>query len=247
VPATRPLARSFAVFTVVLLATAGGVALGGCKSSSSPTKPPPNPVQGRVELVRNDSYFYAHAKVSDQCDGSDTMVIDPAEDNFSPIAIAFDLSCSAEVQGEGQSANMELDGAVTYRHEGPNNSLSEIRLVAKAVGNRSATGLASSAAIARLRLQFEVTGDPVSYLASGSIEYADHFYDRFMLKPVGAPVGGETFLEWGEANGNAGSLSLSRSGTLAPGTYELHVELDTHDWFTEEVTFVVVFSAPTAT
>ena len=241
-PLARPLTRSLAACAVALLAAAGGVAVGGCKSKSSPMQPAPNPVQGKVELVRNDSYFYAHAKVSNHCDGSDTMVIDPAEDDFSPIAISFDLSCSSA----GESADMDLVGAVTYRHEGPDNSLSEIRLVATAIGQRSATGLASTAAVTRLLLRFEVVGDPVLYHASGAIEYADHFHDRFILKPVGAPAGSETFAEWGEGNGEAGSLNLSRSGVLAAGTYELHVELHTQDWFTEEVAFVIGFSAPGA-
>lgn len=241
-PLARPLTRSFAAFAVALLAAAVGVPLAGCKSKSSPTRPTPNLVQGKVELVRNDSYFYAHAKVSNHCDGSDTMVIDPAEDDFSPIAIAFDVSCASA----GESADMDVVGSVTYRHEGPDNSLSEIRLVATAIGQRSATGLASTAAVTRLLLRFEVVGDPVSYQASGAIEYADHFHDRFMLKPVGAPPGSETFLVWGEADGNEGTLDFLRSGTLAPGAYELHVELDTHDWFTEEVAFVIGFSAPPA-
>lgn len=239
---TRPLARPLAAFTATLLAAAIGVPLTGCKSKSSPTQPAPNPVQGQVELVRNDSYFYAHAKVSDDCEGSDTMVIDPAEDDFSPIAISFDLSCFSG----SEHAEMDLVGEVTYRHDGPNHSLSEIRLAATAVGQRSATGLSSSGAVTRLRLQFEVSGDPVSYHATGAIAYADHFHDRFILKPLGAPAGGETFAEWGEGNGESGALSLSRSGVLAPGTYDLHVELHTQDWFTEEVAFVIGFSAPGA-
>lgn len=239
-PLNRPFARSLAAIAVTLLAAVGGVGLAGCRSKSSPTQPAPNPVQGQVELVRNDSYFYAHAKVSDYCDGSDTMVIDPAADDFSPIAISFGPSC---FHGS-ESAEMNVVGAVTYRHEGPNLSLSEIRLAATAAGQRSATGLASSAAVTRLLLRFEVVGDPVSYHASGSIAYADHFHDRFILKPVGAAAGGEIFAEWGEGDGSEGSLALSRSGVLAPGLYELHAEMDTHDWFTEQVAFVIGFSAP---
>lgn len=241
-PLARPLAPSLAAMAVTLLAAVGGVGFTGCKSKSAPTQPAPNPAQGQVELVRNDSYFYAHAKVSDHCDGNDTMVIDPAADDFSPIAISFGPSC---FHGS-ESAEMNVAGAVTYRHEGPSNSLTEIRLAATAVGQRSATGLSSSAEVTRLLLRFEVTGDPVSYHASGAIAYADHFHDRFILKPVGAPAGSEIFAEWGEGDGSEGTLAVSRSGVLVPGSYELHVELDTHDWFTEEVAFVLTFSAPGA-
>ncbi|MBK8167786.1 MAG: hypothetical protein IPK64_17720 [bacterium] len=238
-PALRTTTRTIATLAAAL---ACGAALGGCKSRNPPTKPDPVPVQGQVTLVRNDSYFSAQAAAGFDC--HDTQTLDPAEDDFAPLYIDFGVTCSAEAQGEPHSGNMDVEGSLTYRFEAPDDGLSEIRLVAKAVASRSATGLASSGSVVRARLQFAVAGDPVAYCAVGTLMYADHFSDKIVLRGASAAPGSELIAHYGQSNGIAGQTALDTSGTLAPGAYELWVELGTHDWFTEEVDFRLAFSAP---
>ncbi|MDO9693791.1 MAG: hypothetical protein Q7W56_03615 [Candidatus Latescibacteria bacterium] len=239
-PTLHTTTRTYLTLTAVL---AWGLTLGGCKSST-PTKPDPVPSQGQVTLVRNDSYFAAMAAAGYDC--NDTQTIDPADDDFSPTTIDFGVTCSAEAQGETHSGNMDVEGSLTYRFEAPDDGLSEIRLVAWARGGRSATGLSSSGSTVRARLQMTVTGDPVAYRAVGTLNFADHFTDMMKLRDVAAAPGVHLFAHYGDNDGVAGETDLDTSGTLPAGSYELWVELSTHDWFTEEVDFTLSFTAPEA-
>lgn len=239
--ANRSFARTALPRAAVSLALACGLLLTGCKSSSSPSKPDPDPDQGRIVLLSNDSFFEVSVGAGFDC--RETRRVTPADDDFSPVHLDYDLSCSAEAQGEGHSANMAVDGGVTWIFDGPDDALSEVRMAVEAVGNRSRTGLASSGAVLRLHFRFEVVGEPVDYRATGSIDYMDSFADFFILRRVGSAPGSELFAEYGQGFGEAGSLTLDQSGTLDEGSYELRVELTTLDWFTEELSFVLQLGA----
>ncbi len=237
---TRSIVRVAVLRAAAPLSLACCLLLAGCKSSS-PSKPDPNPAQGRVVLLGNDSVFDVSVSAGSSSDCRDSRRVEPADDDFSPVYLDYDLSCSAVVQGEGHSANMAVKGTVTWTFDGPDDTLSEVRIVMEAVGNRSRTGLASSGALLRLRFRFDVSGKPLAYRATGAINYADSFPDFFVLKRVGSPAGSELFAEYGQGFGEAGSLSLDESGTLAEGVYEVWVELLTVDWFTEDLLFVLHF------
>ncbi|MGK2872289.1 MAG: hypothetical protein ACSLFL_08545, partial [Alphaproteobacteria bacterium] len=239
VSVTRYTARLDVLLAAVPLALACGLVLSGCKSS--PSKPDPDPGQGRVVLLGNDSFFDISVGAGHDC--RESRRIEPADTDFSPVHLDYELSCSAEAQGEGHSGNMAVMGGVIWTLDGPDNSLSEVSVVMEAVGNRSRTGLASSGAVLRPRFRFEVTGVPVAYRASGSINYVDSFPDFFLLRRVGAAQGSELISKYGQGHGEAGSLSLDESGTLSEGAYEVWVELYTTDWFTEDLTFVLRFGA----
>ncbi len=238
-PSLRLTIRDISTLTT---AVAWITVLGGCKSSPTPTKPDPVPVQGQVTLVRNDSFFSALAAAGYDC--RNTQTIDPAGDDFSPIYIDLGVSCSAIGPDEPHSGNMDVEGSLTYRFAAPDSGLSEIRLVAQAIASRSHTGAASSGSVVRARLQLAVTGDPVAYRAVGLLRYADHFTDKIVLRDTAAAQGNNVISHYGENSGLAGEVAVDTSGILAPGAYELWVELSTHDWFTEEVDFSLVFSAP---
>lgn len=230
-----PKSSSRLLLLLLLLALSGSSLLSGCKTKS-PTNPTPAAERGSVVLLHNDSYFYASVSAGFDC--RDSRTIDVDDQDFSPVFFDYELTCSAEAQGEPHSANMDLQGSLTYEYEAPDDRLSAIRLQSRAVGNRSATGLAGSGAVVRLWLRFEIVGDPVPFRAIGSHTCMDSSTDLFWLQDFASA---STFVYDLYCGNQEGSLDLDTTGTLAAGIYGVRVDVTALDWFTEEVEFVLMF------